>query len=162
MQRILVVSALAAGLWACSTQATLTLRDGSRVEAEIVGSDADGLYVTNDEEGARRIARADVDDIHHPGPIAAGVGTMVFAGGLPLMILGIVEEATCAEWCVYPILIKVVPGGTLAAIGLPTAIWGFVTYGGSVSAADGDTPPPDATRWSDRARLPPLGLSVDF
>lgn len=69
---------------ACSSSATLTLRDGHEVRGKILRSDAETVWV---EQGgsARHVKREQIVDVTHPGGNEMGVGVLVAViGGLAL------------------------------------------------------------------------------
>ena len=77
--RLLLILALSATL-GCSTAAHVKSSDGTIVTGTIVASDREALTIAVDGE-SRQIARAEVDDIDHPGNVVmvnGAIGTSLF------------------------------------------------------------------------------------
>jgi hypothetical protein len=167
MTRLEAMAVLTASLTACSTTANITLRDGSSLEAEIVDSDPNFLHVESDDYGPGVVDRRMVDDIDHPGNVAATLGTIAVGAGTIVTLMGVVLAADCGgQMCGFIHLFTTIPGAVTAGLGLPPMIWGFAVWGSSVSAADGSDPPrlrhdPHASE-GPHAEIPPMGLSVAF
>src|SRR4051812_39257567 len=75
------------GAASCSTTATIERRNGSAVNARIVGSDAESVYVES-FGGTTPIPRNDITDIDHPGDAAAVVGAALAGyGGISVAVV---------------------------------------------------------------------------
>ena len=66
---------------ACGTTSTITRNDGVMVEAKVLRSDPDSIYVRTPGGTERALARADIADIDHPGNVVAVLGTLLGAYG---------------------------------------------------------------------------------
>lgn len=125
----LMMLSLAAMTMGCGTLATISTAHAHPVDAEIVSSDSEFIYVRYGNRGGRdTIPRASVSDIDHPGNVAATIGTLVTAYGVANIAIGAPEcDRGGAAYCTGVFL--------PAAIGLPIMVWGFYTYFSSVNAA---------------------------
>jgi hypothetical protein len=122
--------ALAAG--GCGTTATITNRDGTRYEVEIVRSTPSELIVAT-RAGERPIARDRIRDIDHPGNVAVLAGSVLLTAGV-VSLLGFhrCESSASSDFCIGSI------GGVgLAASGLGMVVWGAHAWTTSVGAAGG-------------------------
>jgi hypothetical protein len=114
-------------LTGCGTTATITRRDGGSIDAKIIGGDRDNIYV--DGQGYSVIPRSEVEDIDHPGNVAATIGGVVTGYGIANIAIGVPNcEKMGPAYCVGVF--------TPAAVGLPIMLWGIGTYAGSVMALD--------------------------
>lgn len=117
-------AALAIG---CGTTATITRPGTSPVEAKIMASDSQNIYVEN-AGGTTTIARDSITDIDHPGNVAATIGAIVTGYGIANIATGAPNcEREGAAYCTGVFL--------PALIGAPIMAWGIATYASSVSSA---------------------------
>ena len=111
----------------CGNTATITRTQGGGgvVEAKIVSSDGNKIFV---EGGRAGIPRDEIVDIDHPGNGAAVAGGLLSAYGILNIAVGIPQcEEKGAGFCTGVFL--------PLAVGLPLTIYGIVVYAGSTSAA---------------------------
>ena len=126
----------AVALLGCGTSATITRNGGTAFDAKIVDSDAEFLHLESDEHGAGLIRRDVVREIDHPGNVAATIGSVLLGFGVAMIAGGVAMEAACSSedsvLCeLKPVAFMIVPGSAYAAVGLGTAIYGYVVWGGS-------------------------------
>ena len=121
----------------CGTKATITRVNAPPVEAEIVGGDQENIYVEL-AGGTMPIAREEIEDIDHPGNVAAVIGGLVSAYGIANLALGLPQcEKQGPAFCTGVIL--------PATIGLPVMIYGIAVWARSRGAANPTSDAP-ATR----------------
>jgi hypothetical protein len=132
----------------CSTNATIFTRGSEVVEAEILGGDATSLHVLRDDGQEQDILREDVQNIDHPGKVAAVLGTLVSIGGIILVINGAVgsdpddsDTAGDALFESFGEILSFVSGMAVLAVYVPVALWGYTTWSDSAEAAE---PPPES------------------
>lgn len=112
----------------CGSMATITKRNGIRVDAKIIDSDMRAVHIKTpkgyDQVG---ISREDIADIDHPGNVAATIGGLLTAYGIYNVKVGLPECNGSAE-CTGVLL--------PVAIGAPLLIYGVTTWAISVAAAN--------------------------
>jgi hypothetical protein len=115
-------------LTGCGTSATITRRSGTAIDAEIISSDEENVYVRS-ASGTQPIPRREIADVDHPGNVAAVIGGVVAVYGAANIAVGAPQ---CDEggpaYCVGVF--------TPAVIGGSIFIWGLATYDGSVKALE--------------------------
>jgi len=120
----------------CGTTATICKKNGSVVEATIVRSDQSNIYLAN----GRTVARAEISEIDHPGDVLAVAGVIMSAVGLGVGMVGvIILNGPCEELCGLRDLVGGSMSGSgalLLAAGVYSAIWGWITFRDSSSAAE--------------------------
>jgi len=119
----LLLAAAALHLSACSSEATIRRRDGALVDARIVASDPDALFLAG-PAGPTRLPRADVDDIDHPGNVLVVAGLSVLLVGAQIIASEHQTGAGAASVAV-----------TTGLPGLAMITWGATTYLRSNGAA---------------------------
>jgi len=125
-------------LCGCSTTATISRINGTRLEAEIQHTDGHNLVVQTDAGHKVRIPKSEVANIDHPGNVAAFIGAALSTYGMVNIALG---ASTCRS-----------VGGAFcagvfapAAIGVPILAWGLMTWSRSTKAVNKIMPPfPDS------------------
>lgn len=144
---LIALSLLGLGATACST-ATVTLKGGRTIEGRIVKSDARRVVVRragpsawvsgNPRGGTVRVARRQIEDVDHPGNVAAAAGVLLTTVGLIVASFAI---DTGYDYDLGGVLLNtaVIGGG----VGL--LVFGGMVYVQSTSAYAG---PPDDP-WSD-------------
>ncbi len=111
----------------CGTTATLTRPGAPEVEAKIMASDSQNIYVEN-AGGTTTLARDSITDIDHPGNVAATIGAIVTGYGIANIATGAPDcDREGAAYCTGVFL--------PAIIGAPIMAWGIATYARSVSTA---------------------------
>jgi hypothetical protein len=114
-------------LTGCGTTATITRANAPAIDAKIVRSDKDEVYVETTSGEAMTVPRGEIKDVDHPGNVAATIGALVTAYGVANVAVGLSEcDHQGAAYCAGVF--------TPVSIGLPVMLWGLVTYGSSVSA----------------------------
>src|SRR5438046_3390850 len=99
--------------------ATIHRVNGPNIEAEIVGSDADGLQVASDQGTTYRVSRDSVAAIDHPGDVAAVLGAVaIVVGGLVAVSAGGDQSPRKAF----------VPGLAVSSAGFVALLGGLIPY----------------------------------
>lgn len=130
---------LAALVTGCSSTATISRLHGQDVEAKIVGSDNENLYLeTRGAWASSGIARRDVTDIDHPGNVGALIGGVITTYGAVNILTG---ARHCGDQGAAFCMGVFLP----AAIGLPIMISGLSRWSASTSAADPKSGKPTAS-----------------
>lgn len=137
----------------CSTTAHITLRDGSRVDGEIVDSDRASVVVRRSGEEVR-VPRDEIDDIDHPGNFLLTLGALG-AGGWGLILLAASADVATAEGETHSGLL-ILPAIFGVAVYTGPAVWGYRAWSTSVDNAR----PPDGVDVS--VYVSPGGISVRF
>jgi hypothetical protein len=114
---------------ACSTMATVTRRNAPALDARIIGGDSENVYVESGNGRIETIPRSDIQDIDHPGNVAALIGGIISAYGLVNIVVGSPNcETQGAAYCTGVFLPM--------AVGLPIMSWGGYTHTQSLLALE--------------------------
>lgn len=129
--RVSFVLVLLTWLCGCSTTATISLVNGGKVEARIIGSDRDDLIVETATGMEVPVARSEISTIDHPGNTAAVFGGALTAYGALNVAAGFPtcgkHEVAPAAYC-FGIFVP-------AAVGASVLAWGMMTWLRSTHAA---------------------------
>jgi hypothetical protein len=150
---------MAVALPACT--ATIHRINAPNIEAEIVGSDGDGLQVASDQGATYRIPRDSVAEIDHPGDVAAIVGlAAAMVGGLVAVTAGGAGNNESRRGAF-------IPGLVLSTTGFALLLGGLIPYSRSLSASRAfrAAPPrlgplPSEARWGAPATPAPPVIEV--
>jgi hypothetical protein len=107
--------------------ATIHRIGAPNTEAEIVGSDADGLSVLDDSGTTHRLPRATVGEIDYPGNVLALIGAGLVGGGGVLLVTPSGGNEVPKS--------HLAAGSALSAIGFALLLGGVIPYYRSHSAA---------------------------
>jgi hypothetical protein len=113
-------------LTGCGTTATINTRSESPFDGTIIGGNSEEVRV-HVQNHVRTIPRNQIEDIDHPGNVAATIGGVVTGYGIVNIAIGAPEcDRQGPAFCMGVFI--------PAAVGLPLMIWGITTYVGSVRA----------------------------
>jgi len=101
--------------WGCAATATIHRAAAPALDAEIVDSDADAVYVTSESGSLFRIPRREVASVDHPGNVVALVGAVMLALGATVYLAAPGDDVDATR---TGALIYGVPGATLVIGGL--------------------------------------------
>ncbi len=87
-QPVLFALSVAPFVTGCGSTAIIARRDGLQSQGRITGSNKNNVYVESENGGVRAISRANIEDIDHPGNVAAGFGLAVTAYGIANIAVG--------------------------------------------------------------------------
>jgi hypothetical protein len=128
--------------------ATVHRVNGPNIEAEIVGSDADGLQVASDQGTTYRLPRDSVAAIDHPGDVAAILGAIAIVVGGLVAVTASGARSDQARRKAF------LPGLAVSSAGFGLLLGGIIPYSRSRTAAQAflDAPPgqhalPAEQRW---------------
>lgn len=125
-----VLTGLLVLLTNCGTTADIQLRDHTVVRGTIIGGDGGergNVYLADRRGLIRALDREDIEDLDHPGSVAAALGAVVtLYGALSIMVGSSRCDASRADVCV----------GVFAPVvlGVPLLIYGASVYQRSLSA----------------------------
>jgi hypothetical protein len=126
---MLLCSSLAAFVTGCGTTAIITKKDGTLLEGTIRASDSDQIYLDTPEAGG--IPRQSIQDIDHPGNVAATIGGVLAGYGIANIVIGAPQYCTgyqsSAAGCTGVFLPATIGGSLL--------VYGLLTWSSSVSTA---------------------------
>lgn len=111
-------------LMGCGSGAIVTTHDGRYLEGRIGGHDRGYVFIAGE-----RVPRSNVEDIDHPGNVAALLGSIVAGLGALSATSNCKEENRAADPT------PCTSSGIWMLTGIPIAIYGFVTHAESVSRA---------------------------
>lgn len=130
--RAALTAVLAAATVGCGTTATITTKDGSHHELEIVRSTPSELIVAT-RQGERPLPRDQIVDVDHPGKAALGAGTVLaLLGAANLLGVARCESGRSADFCIGWAV-----GGGMLASGIGLVGWGAYVWTRSSRAAGG-------------------------
>jgi len=139
--------------------ATVHRVNGPNVEAEIVGSDADGLQVASDQGTTYRLPRDSVAAIDHPGDVTA------ILGAIAIIVGGLVAVTASGARSDQPRRKAFLPGLAVSSGGFALLLGGLIPYSRSRTAAHAflEAPPgqralPLEQRWG----APPAAAVADI
>lgn len=133
----------------CGSTAIIARRDGLQSEGKITGSNKNNVYVEGENGGVRGISRANIEDIDHPGNVAAGIGAAVTAYGIANIAVG------APQYCDGQAYLS------CAGVFLPAAIGGaLIAYGGAVWQRSVEAAAPKSSRATGRVTVVPM-VSMD-
>ena len=108
----------------CGSGAIVRTHPGGVYEGRIQGSDRETVFISG-----QKILRREIEDIDHPGNVAAVLGTIVAAIGAFSAI------PNCSETQRAEDPTPCSSSGVWLLTGIPIAIYGFVTHSESVDRA---------------------------
>ncbi len=163
LMRYVLILSLISGSFACSHSATITRRGAMPVEALILRSDDEFIYVKHpyitQPEAIRRDAILDID---HPGNVIATIGG-IYGGMYSLILLmfwAAPQEGDASKQELTAFL------GPIALSGFVMAGWGLYAWGGSVLATQPARPAvslmPSLQRDARGATTPSLHLTLTW
>lgn len=138
----------------CTTTATITLVNGDRVDAKILGGDQDDVIVQTAAGTEVPLDRSEISDIDHPGNVAAVVGAIMTVNGAVNIVL---LAPTCGDGKPTPDVSCV--GAILhTTIGVSVLAWGLTAWWRSTHAAA----PGSKASSADAVPEPPPSSAFDF
>lgn len=126
---VLLCFSLAAFATGCGTMASITRKGAPPIAGRITGSDTSNVYLnTFKGGGVEGVSRDNIEDIDHPGNVAATIGSILTAYGVLNIFAGASDcDTRGAVYCTGVFL--------PAAIGAPLLIYGATVWSKSVAAA---------------------------
>ncbi len=143
---------------ACAT-AKIVRRDAVDIEAQIVGADAQAVYVVDDQERTFAVPRRTIADIDHPGN-AWMVGSAPLLASAAVLV-GVALAADCRDQVCGLLDVILVVGALLSGgAGVAGFTVGYSQWARSVARAEPEAGAPEWLRGKGTAAAPPAPGTV--